>query len=626
MCGICGVCFVHTGRPADPELLERMNSSIVHRGPDEGGMHVHGCVGLAMRRLSIIDLETGSQPISSEDRNVTIVFNGEIYNFQELRDELVSRGHRFATKGDTEVIVHLYEEHGVDFAKHLNGMFSIALWDESRRRLVLVRDRLGQKPLYFAHTVDGIVFGSELKCLLHCGDVSTELDPVAVYHYFTLGYIPNPWSIYEGVEQLPPAGRLVLEEGRHLIDRYWNVPRSVSAEENPPATAERLRELLEDATRLRMISDVPLGAFLSGGLDSSITVALMAQQSSSPIKTFHIDFGEPEVSEVHFARQVAQRYGTDHHEMVVRPSALEVLDDLVNSFDEPFGDTSALPTYYVSKLARQHVTVAVAGDGGDESFGGYSRYQYILARRDLPGPVRAGLGALGQLIHVCLPRSAPGRRYFRSLGMDDGQVFAVGTAEMETREMLSRDFIRSIGKCSTYNLLHSDLSAGDPSDPLARYTYLDTKRYLPDDILTKVDRMSMAHSLEVRSPFLDHRVFEFAARLPYQQKIQDGETKRILKQAFAKDLPEEVLQPRKRGFSVPMDRWLRGELRGLLEDALHDPAVGTTGLFRIREIRGLAQEHFSGRRDRSDQLWRYLFFVRWWHHRNRRPYRQPICA
>ncbi len=618
MCGICGVYYNDPAKLVELDLLQRMNSAIIHRGPDEDGMHLDGQVGIAMRRLTVIDLETGSQPIFNEDGTVAVVFNGEIYNYRSLRSDLLSRGHRFTTNGDTEVIVHLYEEYGVDFVQHLNGMFAIAIWDQTKRQLVLARDRLGQKPIYYSETRDGLVFGSELKCLLQGTGVAEDLDHASLYHYFTLGYIPHPATIYRTVRQLPPASRLVVRDGRVNLTSYWQLPTKVEPLTDLKQAGEQLRDLLHDATRLRMISDVPIGAFLSGGLDSSIVVAMMAAQSTTPVKTFHIDFAEPELSERAFARQVAERYGTDHHELVVRPSALEILDDLVHFFDEPFGDTSALPTFYVSRLARQYVTVALAGDGGDESFGGYRRYQRILARRNLPSALRSGLGWGGRLLHACLPRSAPGRRYFRSLGMDHDQFFAVGTSELETRELFSPSFLKSAGSTSTFQLLAADLQRGDPSDPLARFTYLDARRYLPDDILTKVDRMSMAHSLEVRSPFLDYRVFEFGARLPRQAKIDDhGTTKAILKQAFAQDLPPDILKPRKRGFSLPMAQWLRGELRGSLHEALHDPEVAATGMFCPRALRGFAAEHQAGRRDWSDLLWRYLFFVRWWQRRVR---------
>lgn len=364
-----------------------------------------------------------------------------------------------------------------------------------------------------------------------------------------------------------------------------------------------------------MISDVPLGAFLSGGLDSSIVVALMAKQSATPVKTFYIDFDEPEYSERMYAREIADKYGTEHHELVVKPSAVDILDDLIDFFDEPFADASAVPTYYVSRLTREHVTVALAGDGGDESFGGYQRYRRILARRPLPGAVRLGLGVLGSIVHRVLPRRAKGRRYFRSLGMDNHHFFAVGSHEMETREILTEDFLRTVSGPTTFELLRPYLQAGDPSDALAPYASLDLHSYLPDDILTKVDRMSMAHSLEVRAPFLDFRVAELASTLPYDWKITGGDTKVILKEVFADDLTPSVLEPRKRGFSMPLEHWLRHDLRPHLEQVLNDSALRETGILDMDEARLWADEHWSGARNRDGQLWRLLIFARWWERR-----------
>ncbi len=617
MCGICGIFDPGAEAPVDRLLVERMCGQIVHRGPDEQGIHCAPGLGLGMRRLSIIDLNTGSQPVFNEDHSICTVHNGEIYNFDQLRQQLQAQGHQFATASDTEVVVHLYEQYGIDFVNHLNGMFATAVWDAKRRRLVLVRDRMGQKPLYYCKTPQGVVFGSELKCLLASGRVPVRLNREAVCHFFTLGYIPNPLTIYENVWQLPPGGRLVIEGKQLRQDQYWTIPTDVDHRVNEHEAAERLTELLTDAVRMRMVSDVPLGAFLSGGLDSSIIVALMAQQSATPVKTFHIDFGDPSLSEQRYARAVSQRYGTDHHELVVEASAAAILDQLVDHFDEPFGDASAIPTYYVSQLTRQHVTVALAGDGGDESFGGYNRYREIMARPAWGSAVRAGAGAVGAAVHRLLPRSAPGRRYFRSLGMGAHEFFAVGTAELETRELLHPDFIAGIPQGVTYARLRSPLAGADQSDPLAPFSALDLHHYLPDDILTKVDRMSMAHSLELRAPLLDYRIIEFAASLPHTMKIRDGQTKYLLKQAFANRLPPEVLEQRKRGFSPPVQEWLRNELRDDLEAALHDPDIEAAGIFQLDEMRSLAEEHFSRRRGRRSQLWRYLFFARWWHrHRN----------
>lgn len=613
MCGITGVYYSRTGRPAETDLVERMCLRIVHRGPDDQGTLLDGPVGLGMRRLSIIDLGGGHQPIFNEDGTVGVVFNGEIYNYQELRQELLERGHQLRTHSDTETLVHLYEDEGPAFVQRLNGMFAFALWDAKAKRLVLARDRIGKKPLYYAWTADGLVFGSEIKCLLESDAVRRDIDRQALYHYFCLGYIPHPLSVYQHVRQLPPAGRLIVEGDGFTVDRYWKLRSQVDRSLDRNEVRERLHALVDDAVRRRMISDVPLGAFLSGGLDSSIVVARMAQHSSRPVKTFHIDFGDPQYSELEYGRAVAQRFGTEHHELVVRPSALDVLDKIVEHHDEPFGDPSSVPTWYVSELTRQHVTVALAGDGGDESFGGYNRYLDALRRRPLPPWLRHGLGALGRTVHGVLPRNAPGRRYFRSIGMDGDEYFAVGSEEMEAREFLSPDFLRSLNGVSTYELLRPQIAAGDHSDRLAPLAYLDAQRYLPDDILVKVDRMSMAHSLEVRAPLLDYRVVELAATLPHDWKIAGGDTKVILKDAFRSELPPVVLEPRKRGFSMPLAKWLRGELRPALEEALSDISLAQSGLFNLAELRGLAQEHWSGARDRRGQLWRFLFFARWWH-------------
>jgi asparagine synthase (glutamine-hydrolysing) len=586
-----------------------MCARIVHRGPDDQGTLIDGPVGLGMRRLSVIDLDTGRQPVFNEDRTVATVFNGEIYNFQELRAQLVARGHRFSTNTDTEVIVHLYEEVGEDLAQHLNGMFAIAIWDRVRQRLVLIRDRLGVKPLYYARTPDGLRFGSEIKCVLADGKVETSLSMEAVYHYAVFGYIPHPLSIYQAIRVLPPGCRLVYDADGLVIDRYWDVPCGPPVEGDYQEACQRLRELLSDAVQRRMISDVPLGAFLSGGLDSSIVVALMAKSSSQPVNTFHIDFTEPEFSERQFARSVARRYGTDHHELVVRPNAIEILDRVVDAFDEPFGDSSALPTWYVSQLTRQYVTVALAGDGGDEAFGGYLRYREILHRRDLP--LRASQGAVGLALDRLLPTRAPGKRYLKTMGLSHQEYFAVGSAEAEARELLHPDLVAEFPPGATRQFVRDDFgSAGDTLSPFTRF---DTKRYLPDDILVKVDRMSMAHSLEVRAPFLDYRLVEWAAQMPAGWKIQGPDTKRILRDTFREDLPADVLAPRKRGFSLPMAAWLRGELREELRAALHDPDLARSGIWNLPAVARMAEEHWGNYRNRKSQLWRFLFFARWWH-------------
>lgn len=615
MCGICGFHYLTpTSRPLR-KSVELMCQQIVHRGPDDQGAHVDERTQLGMRRLSIIDLSTGHQPVYNEDGTIAVVFNGEIYNYRELRERLAARGHVFKTQTDTEVIVHAYEEYGLDFPKHFNGMFGIALWDMKQQRLVLTRDRLGQKPLYYAQVNGALIFGSELKTLLVHAEVSQEVDEQAVYNYFVLGYIPQPRSIYREIRKLPQGTLLVAENGRTRIQQYWSYPESIELLEDRSAAREQLRELLRDATRLRMIADVPIGAFLSGGVDSSITVAMMAQQSARPINTFFVDFEDQNFSERQYARSVASRYGTQHHEFVMRPEATGILDDIVHYFDEPFGDSSAIPTYHLSKLTRQHVTVALAGDAGDESFGGYRRYRQILARQER-SRVRPLMGIAGRQLHRLLPGFAPGRQFFRGLGLTNWQQFTTGVAELEAREFLgngvlagaSSSVLEDLGEMQPH-VSHADPGRRDAYYPYARF---DTKWYLADDILAKVDRMSMAHSLELRSPFLDYRVVEFAARIPVSWKISGNDTKVILKEAFRDDLPAEVLSPRKQGFSIPLNEWFRNELREDLVTALHDRELQATGMINLSAMRKLAQEHLEGRRSRKSLLWRFLVFHRWW--------------
>jgi asparagine synthase (glutamine-hydrolysing) len=610
MCGICGFTEPED-RNAASELIQRMCDTIVHRGPDEAGYFVDENVAVGMRRLSIIDLQAGSQPIFNEDGSVCVIQNGEIYNFRQLRAQLETRGHRFRSQSDTEVIVHLYEEYGPSFVEHLNGMFAIAVWDQRNRRLLLARDRLGKKPLYYAAVSGSLVFGSEIKCVLQHPGVSRDLDEQALYDYFVLGYIPQPRSIYRCIRKLPPAGRLVWHNHKFQVDRYWRLPQQVDLFLNKHDTCGQLRELLADAVRLRMISDVPLGAFLSGGIDSSVIVALMAQQSSTPVKTFFIDFEEGPYSERPYARAVARKYGTEHYELVVRPRALEILDRVVHHFDEPFGDSSAIPTWYVSQLARQYVTVALAGDGGDESFGGYNRYRQVLRRRELRW-LRQALAAPARAAWRAMPGWLPGLRTLCTLELDNGRYYVTGAHEFEARRFLSRDFLSRV-ELTIWDDLQEALPQPDNSgDRLAPYARFDLNWYLPDDILTKVDRMSMAHALEVRAPFLDYRVVELAARMPVSWKIEGGETKVILKQVFKDDLPPEVLKQRKRGFSLPLAEWFRNELRSIVEAILHDRGLIESNIFNTKEIQSLAAEHFLGIRDRKEVLWRLLFFTLWW--------------
>jgi asparagine synthase (glutamine-hydrolysing) len=608
MCGVCGFASAEGIPENSKQIVEEMCRRMIHRGPDEQGVYADRFAAIGMRRLSIIDLSGGSQPIFNEDNTICVVQNGEIYNFQELRAELVQRGHRFRTNSDTETIVHLYEEYGLEFPSKLNGMFAIAIWDMQRQRLVLARDRLGQKPLYYSCSPSGIAFASEIKCLRVLESVSTELDPRAVLNYFTLGYINEPHSIYRSIRKLPPGTVAVLEKsGETQLSKYWHLPNQIDRNLTLPDATEKVRETLSDAIKIRMISDVPLGAFLSGGLDSSIVVAEMAKHSSVPVKTFFIDFDEATHSEREFARCVAAEYGTDHHELTAIPSGIDLLDELVHYFDEPFADSSAIPTYLVSKLTREHVTVALAGDGGDESFGGYSRYRRILGRRNLP-TLRKFTQPVAHLSRL-LPGGFPGRKFLKSLPLDNVELYGGGVLESEARQFLSNDFLRGVDKAVSEELWESiEAPAGDM---LSAYTKFDLNWYLPGDILVKVDRMSMAHSLEVRAPFLDFRLVELASRLPEQWKIGINGSKKILKEAFQKQLPAKILEQRKRGFSLPLANWLRGELRPQLEGMCTDPLLIESGIFRPKGVRKLVDEHLTGRRSRASQIWRLMFFLRW---------------
>ena len=523
MCGITG--FVD-GREVGPDglrerarLLDRMCRVIRHRGPDDQGAWVEAPVALGMRRLSIIDVAGGHQPISGEDGAVTIVFNGEIYNFRELHRDLEARGHRFRTHSDTEAIVHAYEEYGPGCLDRLRGMFAFAIWDARTRELFLARDRVGKKPLYYTTTPGGaFVFGSELKCLLEHPEVPREVNHTAVDAYLTLGYVPDPLSIFRDVHKLPPGHHLTLRGGAVTLKQYWDFEYGPAEAKPEGEYLEELRALLDEAVRLRLVSEVPLGAFLSGGVDSSVVVGLMARHSSRPVKTFSIGFAEDSHDELKYARIAAGRFATDHHEFVVKPESCQVVDELVRHFDEPFSDPSAVPTYVVSKLAREHVTVVLSGDGGDELFAGYTRYGTDLRRgafARLPRPVRRGLM---EPLSRALPHGAWGRNYLRNVSLDPVDRYADSMSffnALSKRALYTPDFRRRLGDEDwTLGLFRRHDARVRSGEPLDRMLYIDSKTYLPGDIMTKVDRMSMAVSLEARAPLLDHKLIEFVTRIP----------------------------------------------------------------------------------------------------------------
>jgi asparagine synthase (glutamine-hydrolysing) len=619
MCGICGLAHLD-GRPIEPALLEEMNDTLLHRGPDSGGTHVEGNVGIAARRLSIIDLETGDQPLSNEDGSVTVVQNGEIYNFHELRDRLRSQGHTFRTKGDTEVHAHLYEELGPGFAAELRGMFAVAIWDARRRRLVLARDRFGIKPLYYRHTGDSLSFASELKALLPQPDFSREIDPDALDAYLAFSFVPSPLSIFREVRKLPPGCTLVwdADSGAEItIERYAR-PRPVPAAEVRKASedelAEELLERLRDSVRAHLIADVPVGVLLSGGIDSC-TLAALASEVASPVRTFTIGFDERGFDERSLARLVADRYGTDHHELVLRPDAVELLPALSSAFDEPFADSSAIPTYLVSELARRHVKVALSGEGGDEFFGGYNYYAgHGLAR--LLAPVAGLARPLVERLPASTGKASSfdwkAKRFVRSarLGTVERHYAWKSAFTPEERREIVREDRRPTS--DPIELLHESFAHTEgATDELARVMGVDLGVFLVDDMLVKTDRASMAHSLEARVPLLDPVVAELALALPTRMKVRGLAKKRLLRKAVAPLLPDEILSGEKRGFSPPMGTWLQNELQPLAREALSAETLKRQGFFEPVPVGRLLDDHVAGRADNSRKIWALLTFSLW---------------
>jgi asparagine synthase (glutamine-hydrolysing) len=619
MCGIAG--FVDSvGRPftgrqdADFALVHRMCDVIRHRGPDDEGIHVEPGAGLGMRRLSIIDLSTGHQPIHNEDETVWIVFNGEIYNYRELRRQLEAAGHRFYTSSDTETIVHAYEQWGEDAIARLRGMFGLAIWDRRSATLLLARDRAGIKPLHYVEAGDRLYFGSEIKSLIAAGVVDREIDLHALDHYLAFLYAPADRSMFKGVRKLPPGHLLRWREGRAEVRRFWQIDAAEPFDGSPQEAAAHLRTVLADAVRSHMVSDVPLGAFLSGGVDSSIVVGLMAEASDRPVRTFSIGFEEPEFDELEHARAVARHFGTDHHEVVVRPDGVQILDRLVEHFDEPFADSSAIPTWYVSEVASRHVTVVLSGDGGDELFGGYDRYlpHPRVARFDrLPIPgLRHAAGALWPM----LPHGVRGKNFLRHVSRpaDARYLDSITFFQSDERRALyTPDVQTAINSDHADAQFLSRLRRFAALPPHSRMMRLDFETYLPEDVLTKVDRMSMAHSIESRVPLLDNQVIEFAAALPSPLKIANGRRKHILKEAVRDLLPASILDRRKQGFGVPIGVWFRGGLSSLLSDVLTSPRARQRGYFDPRFVNRLVAEHRGGKRDHTLRLWQLLIFELW---------------
>jgi asparagine synthase (glutamine-hydrolysing) len=612
MCGIAG--FVNIGLDTEGAsiVLRDMTGIIRHRGPDDDGHWLSDSAGLGMRRLSIIDVRGGKQPITNEDGSVIAVFNGEIYNYQQLRQELEAAGHQFATNSDTETIVHAYEDDGLDFVRRLRGMFAIALWDRHRRRLVLTRDRFGKKPIHYSVDNGRLIFGSEIKSLLLAPDMRRQLDPIAVNQYFTFGYIPAPRTAFAGILKLPAAHTLCFEDGRVSLQRYWQIDFTPQCTDDEETAARRVRELLTEAVRVRLMSEVPLGAFLSGGVDSSTVVALMSEIATEPVKTFSIGFEEQDYSEVEYARLVAKRYRTDHHEFVVRPNLLSVLPQLAWAFDEPFADASMVPTYYVSKLAREHVTVALSGDGGDELFGGYD--SYVRGMRETRLSERAGpLRTLGPVMGSLLPDGMRGKNRLRNLGLPPEERFTEAASVVSTplrHRLLQPEFV--FHGTSDPRRVQLDCFAEEPGlDLFTRMQRVDVKTYLPYDILVKVDKASMLTSLETRAPLLDHVLAEYVASLPHEVRNRGGQPKYLFKRAAYDLLPRENLTRRKMGFGLPVEHWLRGDLRELANDLLSSQQARHRGVIDTRLVEQLLVDHQSRLRNYTRPIWTWLCFELW---------------
>ncbi len=612
MCGIAGIVSLGT-RPVHKAELERMASVIVHRGPDDVGYHVGPGVGLTMRRLSIIDLATGRQPVSNEDGTVWIVFNGEIYNFQELRRGLLARGHRFATATDTETIVHLYEEHGARCVEHLRGMFAFAIWDERERQLLLARDRVGIKPLYYAEVGGRLLFGSELKTILELADVEARLNWRAVSHLFTSLATPQSESVIEGIRKLEPGHVLTAGPGRPpRVGRYWDLDVAPLHGRSEGEIVEGLRETLRESVRLHMVSDVPVGAFLSGGVDSSAVVATMAPFASGPVKTFSIGFPVEEYNELRHARLVAKRFGTEHHELVIEPDVIGTLEDLAWHLDEPFGDPSAIPTYMVAKLAAAHVKVVLSGDGGDEVFAGYDKYRVEAKERAYDRVPRLARRWMGHVARLA-PDGMRGRGFLHHYALSGAERYLDASTLFRADDKARLFQPEVLEQFKGYDPAQESLSylaRVRDGHWLSRIQYLDIKHYLPLDILTKVDRMSMAHSLEARVPLLDHKLLEFVAAIPPELKLRHGTAKYVFKQAMRGILPDAILDRPKWGFAVPLGEWFKGGVTSYVRDLLLSDRARQRGIFNPRYVENLLRLAEQGR-PRDFQIWTLISFELW---------------
>lgn len=620
MCGIVGT--VNRSGPIQRDVLEAMNRAIIHRGPDEDGFYVKDNVGLAMRRLSIIDLAGGQQPIHNADKTKWIVFNGEIYNFHELRTDLEKRGHRFYTNSDTEAIIHLYDEYGKDCVQHLRGMFAFAIWDDKEKELFIARDRVGKKPLLYSHWQNGdLIFGSEFMAMLQHPAITRDIDHEAIDAYLSFLCVPAPLTAYKEIRKLEPAHWLSWKNGEIKTERYWLPDFSKKIKINEEDAIEETTRILRESTKLRMISEVPLGAFLSGGVDSSTIVALMAQESSQPVKTFSIGFEEQDYSELKYAKRVAEHVGAEYHEFIVKPDALEVLPTLVEHYGEPYADSSAIPTFYVSKETRQYVTVALNGDGGDESFAGYERYAAMQIAEKLakfPGNlVRQAVGfplKFAPTSELKKTRIRDAKRFITAAKLPTTERYYKWQSSFNRQakqEMYTDEFADNVRSFDASGSLEKWFNSANGSGILDSTMLVDQMTYLPNDLLVKVDIASMANSLEARSPFLDHKVIEFAASLPESIKMKRFKNKDLLKKVAAKLVPAEVIYRRKMGFGVPIGNWFRGEMKGFLKEILLSESSLKRGIIKPEIITRYVDEHLSSKRDHAHQLWTLMMLELW---------------
>ncbi len=620
MCGIVGI-VKNNDSLVDQALISRMCQAIRHRGPDDDGFYFSEGVGLGMRRLSIIDVKGGQQPIHNQDRTAWIVFNGEIYNYRELREKLEKLGHTFYTNSDTEAIIHAYDQYGADCPKHLRGMFAFAIWDERTRELFLARDRVGKKPILYSQVNGQLVFGSEFSALLLHPDIGRDIDTEAIHHYLSFMCVPAPLTAYRAIRKLEPGHSLRWRKGEIKIEQYWQPDFSTKIDISEQEAGERAIEILRDAVKVRLMSEVPLGAFLSGGIDSSAVVALMSEESSEPVKTFSIGFEEQDFSELHHARRVAEHVGADHHEFIVRPDALEVLPLLVDHYGEPYADSSAIPTYYVARETRKHVTVALNGDGGDESFAGYERYAAMrLAEKyhRIPAVLRDSLvqQAIGLIPSSGTKRSRVRdvKRFLQAASLPKVERYLRWVSVFDTtakENLYSEDFRHETQSIRAADILTPWFERANGAGIVDAALLADINTYLPNDLLVKVDIATMAVSLEARSPFLDHHLIEFAASLPEKLKLRGLTTKYLLKRMLKKLLPAENLDRRKMGFGVPIGHWFRGKLQPFLRETILSERALNRGLFRPEAVKQLVELHTRGERDNSHQLWTLLMLELW---------------